>query len=289
MKPLILALTLAVMQAVPPIPPQAADNGAYGANKVSGQGNNKKQPSPDSLSSAAKLGNTGEKPTPQTDHHQNTEQSIFISAATAVPEKSWWDKLYVIFTGLLVIAGLAGIWYAYRTLKILYKQTYAIRRQAVLMRRSTRATEKSVKMQQIAQQQWIQLEGWRIEGRSPSSRATPSKFAIAMELINPTSMPLTVTRAEATVSGRPFDFAASNLLAPSDCIKVDFPIDLRPDEMALYEKYQLTLLISGSISYTDAFEESRTQPFCLTCSCGPGNYTQFMALQRNGKEEKEQP
>src|SRR4029077_7105496 len=104
------------------------------------------------------------------------------------------------------------------------------RRQSNIIERSTNATEKSVRLQQALQQQWLQLISWRTERRSPV-RGTPSQFTVAFEIVNPTSVPLTIERVVAEVAGRKFDFAAHNLLPPQDCIKVDFPIILTQEEM----------------------------------------------------------
>jgi hypothetical protein len=54
-----------------------------------------------------------------------------------VVEKDRYDYIAIGCTFLLFIVGASGVYIGLRTLKNIQKQTYAIRRQAVLMRRST--------------------------------------------------------------------------------------------------------------------------------------------------------
>src|SRR4051812_1696678 len=115
----IISLSLqAVSGTATPTPRQAADDNAHGTSNINEQGKGNKtppslaRPSPNEL-----IGRTASENTADQEAHHNTGQTIIIGKPTAVLEKSWWDKFYVIFTGLLMAAGFAGIWYAYQTLK----------------------------------------------------------------------------------------------------------------------------------------------------------------------------
>jgi hypothetical protein len=189
--------------------------------------------------------------------------------------KSWWDKLYVIFTGLLVIAGLAGIWYAYQTLKVLRKQTYAIRRQAVLTRRSTIATEKSIRLQEIQLAQWIDVVGIRtrvnnVQGHVPAG-TTQTPLFITFDIVNPTSMLVTLNWVIMRIDGeRQKTRLFNHPLNPStDPVTIDTSIMLEGNRLEEYKRYSLRFPVIVYIGYTDAFNKPRKQHFSCVCVCGP--------------------
>jgi hypothetical protein len=156
-------------------------------------------------------------------------------------------------------------------------------RQAEIMERQTTATEESVRLQETVQQQWVQVNGWRIEGRDANKGST-SRLTVVMDIGNPTAVPLTVETVTATVSGISFAFTARNLLAPDECCKADFPVVLSPEQIALYVSYQLVLMISGSVTYVDAFGKKKEQPFSQSCICGPDGLANFSPLQGSTRQ-----
>ena len=67
--------------------------------------------------------------------------------------EGWTDKLALSFTGILALVGIVGIIVAIYTLKIIVRQTKATETAA-------EATEKSVKLQEVAMRQWVSIENW---------------------------------------------------------------------------------------------------------------------------------
>jgi hypothetical protein len=117
-------------------------------------------------------------------------------------------------------------------------------------------------------------------------RGVPSRFDIAVDIGNPTSVPLTLESVSATIDGKSFSFAAGNVLAPGDPPQMaEFPITLAQDQQALCEKYRLVLLISGSVTYVDGFRERKEQTFGQRCAVFPDNQATFGAFSQRRHEE----
>jgi hypothetical protein len=156
--------------------------------------------------------------------------------------------------GLLVILGVITcivlMWQAWET------------------RKSADATKKSVRLQEIIQQQWIQVSGWRIEDRSPAEE-NPPRFTIVMDISNLTSAPLTLESVSMRGAGKSICIGPiNNVLAPKECFKFDYKVVLKPEEVALYAASNLVSEFKGSIFYVDAFGKRKEQPFNQSCICG---------------------
>jgi hypothetical protein len=124
MKILALAMLLSVMQATPPIPRQASNSSAGGSQSIKKDSNKKQAPTTaPSIPNAVK---------PETNHNTgdsqaktDTQETVVISKLPAVTVNTppdWWNRAYVIFTGLLVFIGGGGIWAAIRTLRAIESQ-----------------------------------------------------------------------------------------------------------------------------------------------------------------------
>src|ERR1700674_1771425 len=122
MKYLILAVLLAVMQAPPPIPRQAADSAASAGQKVQKRTGNNQAPTTPSKPPV------GATPTPNhdgkgneqgTDNAQNPEIVSKLPPVTVEPQREWIDRGILILHGFLVGVG--------------FLQWLVLRRQARLM------------------------------------------------------------------------------------------------------------------------------------------------------------
>ena len=119
MNAIVLAVLLAVVQASPPVPRQTADNAAAGSQHV--QQNTQNDQSQTNTQSAPTLQNQakqdqGERQNPADD---NAQKTVVIPEEAAVPKGSIdrWRHLDTIFTGLLVLIGAIGIYWAIKTVK----------------------------------------------------------------------------------------------------------------------------------------------------------------------------
>jgi hypothetical protein len=110
MKHLTVLAFLILTQATPPLPRQAADNGAYSSTTdVNHREGTKKETIPASIQypigPVSATGNRDEETS-------KGEQSHVI--VDRLPRKDWWDKFYICLTATLVIIGgftLVAIWY----------------------------------------------------------------------------------------------------------------------------------------------------------------------------------
>ena len=157
---------------------------------------------------------------------------------------------------------------------------WAIWKQAKETALATDAMERSVKLQEIAAQQWLLIDGWRLERDLP--RGIPNRFDIAAEVMNPTPAPVTLFGFDATVSGFPFENITQNVLGPNaqDAFKMMIPVVLTPEQKEACQRYALSLVIKGKITYTDASGiPNKYQPFAQSCVCGPDGYAAFTHWQ----------
>jgi cell division septation protein DedD len=114
----LAAVLLAVMQAAPPVPRQAPNSTARSGQNVTKNAKANQGPSkvPPALQNSAP-------PEPnqhgsQTPTDANAKETIVVREPTPMPKprKDWWDRAYVIFTGLLVLVGIAASLLARHTL-----------------------------------------------------------------------------------------------------------------------------------------------------------------------------
>jgi hypothetical protein len=147
--------------------------------------------------------------------------------------------------------------------------------QAWETRRASTAMQRSLKLQEIAAQQWLFIEGWRIQALDPAT-GIPDRFEIAAEITNPTSARVTVEAISASVDGFPaVELNTQNVLGPSEFCSFSLPLTLSAEQKEWYQQYRLSLGIKGTVAYKDALQETRFQPFVKTCHCDPGTSGRF--------------
>jgi len=150
MKLFYIAMLLTVMQTSPPIPRQATNNAAGSSQNIQQYTAAKQVPSSSAIvknpSAAPEEQNSTNKPT-----DTNAQEAIVIREPVPVSVgKDWWDRAYIVFTGLLVLIGGIGVLAAFRTLKIIERQTRSIHHQAIQVRKQTYIFKKSAKAAQKA-------------------------------------------------------------------------------------------------------------------------------------------
>jgi hypothetical protein len=137
--------------------------------------------------------------------------------------------------------------------------------------RSAKAAQKSVELQQTLHQQWVDIEHWK-GGDDFSSDDKQIRLKIGFDVLNPTSMPLTLDSIQATITSshntQKFDQAVKNTLIPQKAYAVTVVLMLRPEEVSRLLESGLQFTISGHIKYTDAFAKERTQFFATLCAYG---------------------
>jgi hypothetical protein len=135
---IFLAVLLAIGQTAPPIPGKARNGPGSTGQSVSNKSSDDQKPPAKPLSSVNPItANPQQKPS-NAPQPENEPQPVRITEFPAVPiSRDWADWVLWIFNGLLVIAGFLGIGVAYKTLKVLARQTTSIHHQAVQVRKQS--------------------------------------------------------------------------------------------------------------------------------------------------------
>jgi hypothetical protein len=133
-------------------------------------------------------------------------------------------------------------------------------------------------LQKSLKRQWLDLEGWKVEGpfvpliKTPATIPDEAVLTIHFKIVNSTDMPLKLRTMKLFVTGRDQYSTIRMGLTPNAGIPRDWPITLRKEEADLYGENRLVLNIFGIISYIDAFGERQQQSFGKVCQCGPGSF-----------------
>lgn len=161
-------LWLSIQQGPPKFPRVSPQSSAHIAQKNEGAKAGQQYPEHSPPSSSATIGET-----PSNDPQRSAQN---INPDIDVEREVAEYTLALVIVGIFTATFIG--WQSYET------------------RKSAKAMQRSVHMQEIALQQWLALEGWRIENVDPP-RGMPNRFDIAVELINPTAAPVTLGEYEA--------------------------------------------------------------------------------------------
>jgi hypothetical protein len=274
MRCLILVVLLTVTQVPSPVPGKAPDSSAGAGPHVTKKSNNNKSPTTPTPSIVNPLAPNPEQNASKAPNFKNEQYPIEIGKLPPVtinaPKRDLADWILWGFNGLLVVAGFLGIRLAHKTLQTIKEQTEATRKAA-------EATEKSVELQKVAMEQWVDTDFWEAVPKHIQPNATEADLEITFRLGNPTkftlrliSLMLWIDRkhVSTTLFGNP-------LLAPDDDTPVSITNRLEGVKLARYRAGYLPFEIGGLICFIDAFKERREQFFGFNCTCGPANKGKF--------------
>jgi hypothetical protein len=125
MKSVILAVLLAVGQALMPVPGKAAESQTHTSREIKQKANDNQRPSP-TASIKLPVSPKPQTATGQAESGQNAEKAVVIRKPVPVTvAEDWWYRAYVILTGLLLVVGIFGIQYARKTLRAIEQQSRA--------------------------------------------------------------------------------------------------------------------------------------------------------------------
>jgi hypothetical protein len=293
MRCLILAVFLAIVQTVPPVPRQTTDNANQNTDKREKQANQHQDqiaPAPTPKHVTEKT--VSEKAAPDNPTSPNTQQPVKISELPPVSvTRDWMDKTGWAFGAILVLVGIVGVCAAYRTLRaierqarIMRRQTAHIARQAISMRRQTtilresaaatrtaaEATEKSVRLQETAMRQWVDVEALKARAETPFfSGLIETALIFTFNVRNPTKMPLTFEWLVVRANEQRYVMTFHHFLPPDDIYPVKIPVTIRGQKVVEYGASKLVLSFIATVGYSDAFERPQRQPFGVMCLLGP--------------------
>jgi hypothetical protein len=189
------------------------------------------------------------------------------NAQTGKPQLQWWDKLLSWPEGITA-------WLILLTL-------YAIGWQSWETRKSAQAARNSIRLQELAMQQWIVLNNWRSEiitvsGYSYADDSPRHRLRIRVDIVNPTSAPLTLN--EATIVFRlpinahsTYGAPKDHFLTPNAPYTVDVSLDLSPGFVESFRVGVVTLPVEGKFIHLGSLKRPLTQDMSGMLVCGPTN------------------
>jgi len=146
MNAIVITVILAISQASVPVPRQAANNTTGSGHNVQKNRSQKDNPSTSlpivDSTEAQTSKDAGEAP-----GNRNAQNTIIIREPVPVSVRTtWWERFYVIFTGLLVLIGGTGVCAAIKTLRIISHQTVVLTKQTLAARRAADAAAKNIEL-----------------------------------------------------------------------------------------------------------------------------------------------
>jgi hypothetical protein len=169
----VLAVFLAIAQAMVPATGQTPNSPTHNSQKKNDSSNDAKNPPISSSADAKQVNASATKGHTSEDTEDQKNSSINISEPAAMPvEWRWYDKVAWGFNIALVVVGGFGIRIAINTLKNVARQT--------------KAMEDSIKLQEAAYYQWVDVANWEVTDIENST------FTIEFDVVNPTGFPLTL-------------------------------------------------------------------------------------------------
>src|SRR5258708_20622454 len=134
MKIVALAVLLAVIQAIPPVPRKTADPGNRTSQNVKGDSSGNQGPSQQSSAIVQSISTQPNQDTSHSSATENARKPIIVPELPPVSvTKDWWDRIYIIFTGILIAVGIFGVQAAYKTLGEIKAQREAMQGQLTTM------------------------------------------------------------------------------------------------------------------------------------------------------------
>jgi len=175
-------------------------------------------------------------------------------------------------TAVLVLIGagtLVAIWY-----------------QARETARAADAALGSIKLQETAMRQWVDLLNWSLDYHIDPDTEKKS-LNIQVYVKNPTKIPLTLIGFRMSLDKQEFDGAHKNTLAPNASIPILITISLDAEQVRKYLEPGLMFLVDGLILYEDALHKFIAQSFSgyLWCHKTGATFNPKMALGIPRQEE----
>jgi hypothetical protein len=183
------------------------------------------------------------------------------------PRKDTLYRAYLGFTIFGVFVAIGGIAAIYQQTRATRKAAEATQQSAEATLRSAKATERSVKLQENTQRQWIELRAWYVNRIEPTA-----PLDVGFEIVNPTSLPLTLHGVITVVDGKRIDEEAPVMLVtPNDPFLHSIGVPLSVEQEQLYAKNALSFQIECTIFFADSHNIHWRQEIGSKLLCGRAN------------------
>jgi uncharacterized protein (UPF0333 family) len=203
---------------------------------------------------------------------QNQPSAAAIPAATHQPQTkdetaNLYDAGKDCLYRLYLLATIAGVLVALGGIYAIWKQTEATAQATDAAARSAKAAEDSVKLQQSAQRQWVNLEKWNVSKVNTSR----TLLAITFEIVNPTKVPLTLHYVITKTADRKTNTSIpASLLTPQNPRVSGAAYDVTEKQMDLFDQSKLVFQIECVVLFADAFGKHWEQIFGRLLQGGTG-------------------
>jgi hypothetical protein len=222
----------------------------------------------------------------------DTQETIFITEAAAVPVRDWWDRASVVFTGLLAAIGGLGVYFAIRTLRGIERQAKANEDTLTEIKaageQTNRMVEHAGKQAEAAllsakaimgsERAWILVKPELPDGLRAAPQNQITRFRWSIKNVGRTPARILETDALAARIEKMKDFPPKPryvgsplsmnefLLVPNDSIPITWMIEgdsLTEDEVAkIRGGVSLHFAAYGYVKYLDVFDKAHTMRFC---------------------------
>jgi hypothetical protein len=250
----LFAVLLIVTQAPGPVPRQAPNGAAHAYSKPEDKTYKGNPPPPPALAVAIPKKDDNPDLKANGDEGTNARSPQVDVDVVKMPRRERFD--WITWGGgiLLTIVGIGGVIVAVCTLKKIERQT--------------KATEDSIRLQEIAYYQWVELANWRSDFMPQTGERT---YRVRVDLANPTDFPVTINEASITFGeGNTFTYSPGDnlFLTPDIPHIVEVFIVLTQDQLGRWARNLLILKVSGKITYTGVLKKRQTQSIRGSLLCG---------------------
>jgi hypothetical protein len=138
-------------------------------------------------------------------------------------------------------------------------------------RKAAKATEKSVRLQEVNLRQWVAIENWKAIPYIPEGGAWD--LHVQFDVVNPTKLPLTLNSVLVTFSchgcgDQGGKIGRKNLVPPGKGHPVVTSLKITEEQLVKWEDLEeLVFIVNGSVEFEDVLKKVRNQPFSGLIAC----------------------
>jgi hypothetical protein len=249
-------MLLIITQAPVPIPRQAPNGAAYAHSKPEDKAYSGNPPPASALAVALPKKDDTPYLKADSDQGKDAHSPQVVVDVIKMPIRDRFD--WITWGGgiLLTIVGIGGIIVAVCTLKKIERQT--------------KATEDSIRLQEIAYYQWVEIVNWT---SSLNARSSTPQLDISVEVINSTDFPITLNHVEVSFIAKPrktvYVPTRDRFLPPKTPLKLSVTIDISEESRVNFMNNAFGMLIAGNISFEGVLRRPTSQNVEGVLICGP--------------------
>ncbi len=155
-------------------------------------------------------------------------------------------------------------------------------RQTGAIEKSAEAAENSIKLQETALRQWVDIKEWRSIPWIPVG-TEEWNLHIQFDVVNPTDKPLTLNGVFIKIGEEEKTIIRKNLIPPEKWHPVVMSVKITEEQALKWEDLkELIFLVNGYIEFEDVLEKIRNQPFNGMIGCSKKGGVRFIPPYGSG-------